>query len=96
VSRSKPKALQALLGQPSDAKDPDKAIEHLIRLFGVIGSPGYPTEQSDLRQRIGRGDKVAITPLGRQPVVDGSGKKRKRNEYRVEVLERANPAQARP
>jgi len=47
-------------------------------------------------QRIGRGDKVAITPLGRQPVVDGSGKKRKRNEYRVEVLERANPAQARP
>ncbi len=66
VSRSKPRALQALLGQPSDAKDPDKAIEHLIRLFGVIGSPGYPTEQSDLRQRIGLGVRRSYHPAGVQ------------------------------
>lgn len=64
VSRAKPRALKALLGQPSDAKDPDKAVEHLIRLFGVIGSPGYPTDQAELRLRIRHGVRRAYHPAG--------------------------------
>ncbi|MCP5296482.1 MAG: alpha/beta fold hydrolase [Zoogloeaceae bacterium] len=64
VSRSKPRALQALISQPSDPKDQDKAVEHLIRLFGVIGSPGYPTDEADLRQRIRRGMRRAYHPAG--------------------------------
>lgn len=37
--------MRALLSKPSDPNDPEQVVEHLIRLFGVIGSPGYPTDQ---------------------------------------------------
>lgn len=66
VSKPNSKAMQALLSRPSDPKDPDKVIEHLIQLFGVIGSPGYPTDPSDLRQRIGKSVKRSHHPAGVQ------------------------------
>jgi proline iminopeptidase len=64
VSRAKPEAMKALLSQPSDPKDPDKVVEHLIGVFGVIGSPGYPTEHGELRRRIAHGARRAYYPAG--------------------------------
>jgi pimeloyl-ACP methyl ester carboxylesterase len=64
VSRAKPEAMKALMSQPSDPKDTDKVVEHLIGLFGVIGSPGYPTEQGELRQRIAHGVRRSYYPAG--------------------------------
>lgn len=64
VSRSRPRAMRALLSKPSDPNDTEQVVEHLIRLFGVIGSPGYPTDQGELRRRIGRGVRRAYHPAG--------------------------------
>ncbi len=64
VSRARPRAMQALLSKPSDPEDTEQVIEHLIRLFGVIGSPGYPTDQGELRRRIGHGVRRAYHPAG--------------------------------
>jgi proline iminopeptidase len=64
VSRAKPGAMQALLSRPSDPEDPDSVVEHLVGVFGIIGSPGYPTDQGELRQRIERGVRRSNYPAG--------------------------------
>jgi proline iminopeptidase len=64
VSRAKKEAMQALLSRPADPKDPDSVIEHLVGVFGVIGSPGYPAEHHELRQRIGRSVRRSYYPAG--------------------------------
>jgi proline iminopeptidase len=64
VSRAKKEAMQALLSRPADPKDEDSVIEHLVGVFGVIGSPGYPAEHGELRQRIGRSVRRGYYPAG--------------------------------
>lgn len=64
VSRAKREAMQALLSQPADPKDADSVIEHLVGVFGVIGSPGYPAEHGELRRRIGRSVRRSYYPAG--------------------------------
>lgn len=46
-------ARKALLSRPANPHDPDSVAEHLIRTFRIIGSPGYPTPDPVLRERIG-------------------------------------------
>lgn len=47
----KPQVLQALLGRPAGSAEAD-IVEHYVRLFKVIGSPGFPIEEPLLRERI--------------------------------------------
>jgi hypothetical protein len=35
-----------------------------MRLFGVIGSPGFPTDQAELRRQLERGVRRALYPVG--------------------------------
>jgi proline iminopeptidase len=39
-------------------------VEHLVEMFGVIGSPGYPSTREELRSRIGRSVRRAYDPAG--------------------------------
>jgi len=56
---------RVLLSRPaSDA--PDAVVNHYIRLFKTIGSPGYPTPESDMRERILRGVHRSFHPVGTQ------------------------------
>jgi proline iminopeptidase len=64
VSKAKPAARRALLSRPDDPDDPDSVIEHLMRVYGVIGSPGYASDLADLRHRIGIGVRRAHYPAG--------------------------------
>lgn len=64
VSRASKEAMQALLSQPADPKDPDSVTEHLVGVFGVIGSPGYPAAYGELRRRIGRSVRRSYYPAG--------------------------------
>jgi pimeloyl-ACP methyl ester carboxylesterase len=64
VSKSRPHARRALLSRPNDPDDPESVTRHLIQLFGVIGSPGYPTDRGELRQRIERSVRRAYYPAG--------------------------------
>lgn len=45
------RVLQVLLGRPKDHSEPT-VLAHYVRLFQAIGSPGYPSSEEELRQRI--------------------------------------------
>jgi pimeloyl-ACP methyl ester carboxylesterase len=47
----KPRVLQVLLARPKDWSEAS-VVGHYLRLFEAIGSPGYPTDRDELRQRI--------------------------------------------
>jgi len=64
VSQPRPDAKRAILGKPPNPDDPESVIQHLIRLYGVIGSPGYPTDQHDLRALISRLVRRGYYPAG--------------------------------
>ena len=60
-----PKAhvLQALLSRPRGHGE--KAIvEHYMKLFRVIGSPGFPLDEAQLRERILQGVRRSFHPAG--------------------------------
>jgi pimeloyl-ACP methyl ester carboxylesterase len=47
----KPQVLQALLSRPRGPGE-EAIVDHYVHLFRVIGSPGFPTDEAQLRQRI--------------------------------------------
>lgn len=57
-------ARQALLGRPVDPHDVESVINHLVQVFGVIGSPAYPEPQNSLRERVRFGVQRAYDPAG--------------------------------
>jgi proline iminopeptidase len=64
VSRPSKAARKVLLSRPADPKNPESVIEHLVEMFGVIGSPGYPASKDELRSRIGKSVHRAYEPAG--------------------------------
>ncbi|MEF9995668.1 MAG: alpha/beta hydrolase [Burkholderiaceae bacterium] len=50
----KTRALHALLSQPEDPHNVDRVIEHYLKIFGVIGSPGFEQDETALREHLGR------------------------------------------
>jgi pimeloyl-ACP methyl ester carboxylesterase len=76
----KPDALKALLSRPADPHDLEGVIDHLVRVFGTIGSPGFPPDPVELRQRLSRSVRRGYYPQGvaRQLIaVVASGDRRK-------------------
>jgi len=57
-------ALRAILSRPLDAGDINRVVDHLARVFGVIGSPGFPTDQKLLRERLERVARRGWYPAG--------------------------------
>ncbi|MDK9716094.1 MAG: alpha/beta fold hydrolase [Sulfuritalea sp.] len=64
VSKPTRPARKVLLARPANPKDPESVIEHLVEMFGVIGSPGYPSTREELRSRIGKSVRRAYDPAG--------------------------------
>ena len=64
VSQPRPDAKRALLSKPSDPDDPESVIEHLAGVFGVFGSPAFPTDRHELRERITRSVRRGYHPAG--------------------------------
>ena len=60
------KVRRAMLSRPRPGATPEQKFEnvldHYVRLYGVIGSPGYPPEPSTLRERLARGIQRAFRP----------------------------------
>ncbi|MBL8275287.1 MAG: alpha/beta fold hydrolase [Pelomonas sp.] len=60
------KVRRAMLSRPRPASTPEQKFEnvldHYVRLYGVIGSPGYPPEPAALRQRISQVVKRSFRP----------------------------------
>ena len=64
VSKPSKPARKVLLSRPADPKDPESVIEYMVHMFGVIGSPGYPSTREELRSRIGHSVRRAYEPAG--------------------------------
>jgi proline iminopeptidase len=64
VSKPSKPARKVLLSRPADPRDPDSVIEYMVEMFGVIGSPGYPSTREELRDRIGHSVRRAYEPAG--------------------------------
>ncbi len=80
VSQPRPDAKRALLSKPRDPDDPDSVVDHLVGVFGVIGSPAFPTDRDDLRNQVSRNVRRGYDPAGttRQLVaIIASGDRRK-------------------
>jgi len=64
VAMGKPRALRAILHRPRNVDDVTQITDHLVRVFGVIGSPGYPSEPQLLRQQLERVARRGYYPAG--------------------------------
>lgn len=60
----RPTALRALMRRPPAGASVDTLVDHYIGLFGVIGSPGHPTPEPRLRERLQRSLARAYRPAG--------------------------------
>ena len=58
------RALRAILHRPRNVDDIEQITDHLVRVFGVIGSPGYPSEPQLLRQQLERVARRGYYPAG--------------------------------
>ena len=54
----------ALLSRPDDPKSVDSVIAHYVRLYKLIGSPGYPASDDYLLQRLGQSVRRSYRPRG--------------------------------
>jgi pimeloyl-ACP methyl ester carboxylesterase len=52
VPQGKPEAMAVLMGPRPDPKDREAVIMHMMNTLRVIGSPGYPFEEAELRTRV--------------------------------------------
>lgn len=80
VSQPRPEAKRALLSKPRDPRDPESVVDHLVGVFGVIGSPAFPTDRAALREQVTRNMRRGHHPAGmtRQLVaIIASGDRRK-------------------
>lgn len=64
VAFGHPRALRAILSRPLDPDDVNRVVDHLVHVFGVIGSPGFPTDRKLLRDRLERVARRGWYPAG--------------------------------
>jgi pimeloyl-ACP methyl ester carboxylesterase len=57
-------ARRALLSRPPRRHDVESIVDHYVKVFGVIGSPGFPSSPHVLREHYGRSVRRSHHPLG--------------------------------
>jgi proline iminopeptidase len=63
-SLGKPAALRQLLSRPAKPDCLRSQADHLLRVFSIIGSPGFPSDAAELRRQVERGLRRAHHPRG--------------------------------
>ncbi len=64
VALGRPRALRALLARPANPHDADALVEHYVRVYGVIGSPGFAVDGEQLRHNLRRIVSRGLHPAG--------------------------------
>jgi pimeloyl-ACP methyl ester carboxylesterase len=57
-------ALRAITQAPPESREFDVLVDHLMAVFGVIGSPGYPMDRVAMRPHFERVVQVGLHPDG--------------------------------
>jgi pimeloyl-ACP methyl ester carboxylesterase len=63
LPQAAPEVVRALISRPA-GKSTDAVVAHSVRLFQTIGSPGYPTPEPELRERVRASVLRAFHPVG--------------------------------
>lgn len=58
------KVRMALLARPDDPQDIDSIVNRFVKVYGVIGSPGFRPDPQPLRDRVGQAVRRAYQPDG--------------------------------
>ncbi len=64
VALGKPRALRAIITRPRSASDVQQVTDHLVKVFGIIGSRSYPAEPVALRAHLLRVAERGYDPAG--------------------------------
>lgn len=64
VALGKPRALRAIIDPPRNADDVQQVTDHLMHVFGVIGSPGFTSDAQVLRAHLERVARRGYDPAG--------------------------------
>jgi pimeloyl-ACP methyl ester carboxylesterase len=64
IALGKARALRALLKRPPSNPTLDQAVDHLLFVFGVIGSPGFQQHAAQLRSHFERVARRGLYPAG--------------------------------
>ena len=54
----------AMISRPEDANNVQSIIEHYVKLYKLIGSPGYPADDAYLYERLGQSVRRSYRPQG--------------------------------
>jgi pimeloyl-ACP methyl ester carboxylesterase len=57
-------AQRALFARPANPHDQNSIVEHSMKIWGVIGSPGFPSDPAELRARTQRSIARSYHPQG--------------------------------
>lgn len=63
LPEASPHVTRALLSRPA-GKGLEAAIDHSVRLFKIIGSPGFPMSDAELREIVGAAARRSFYPVG--------------------------------
>jgi pimeloyl-ACP methyl ester carboxylesterase len=63
LPEASPEVTRVLLSRPA-GKGIDAAIDHSVRLFKTIGSPGFPMRDAELRDIVGAAARRSFYPVG--------------------------------
>ena len=58
------KVRSALISRPKDANNVQSVIEHYVKLYKLIGSPGYPADDAYLQERLSQSVRRSYRPQG--------------------------------
>jgi len=58
------KVRSALISRPADTSKIDSIVDHYVRLYRLIGSPGYPATDEYLKERLGFSVRRSYRPQG--------------------------------
>ena len=64
VALGKRRAVQAIVSRPADPNSLEAVVDHFVHVFGVIGSPGFPTQVDTLKREIERVARRGLHPHG--------------------------------
>jgi pimeloyl-ACP methyl ester carboxylesterase len=63
LPQASPQVMKALISRPT-GKSKEAVLNHSVRLFQAIGSPGFPTPEAELRQRVAASVERSFNPVG--------------------------------
>ena len=64
LPQAKPEAMAAIMQARPDGSDRELAIQHGMKIYRAIGSPGFPTPDEELRAKVGAAFDRSYYPVG--------------------------------